>query len=753
MPRPELIRGRRRWAGLVALLLACAPSCLPAQADRGQKRPDPEIRHLVLNGVKGVDSYDLRKSISTTGSECRSLLLVPFCALSKSPLWVQRHYLDHDELARDVLRMRVYYWKRGYREATVDTTVVVENAEKNQVKVTFNVVEGAPTLVQSIRVAYDSLILPLKRVTRITRELRAGKPLNLIALDTARYYFQQEMWNRGYGDAAVDTATSANAETRQGTVDITVVPNRRTTVGTITVKGNNHITPLTIQNTIALRPSGLYKRDDVIESQRNLYESNLFRQATIVVPPQKDSVKNLLISVSESPLHEGRVSFGFNNIDFLQADGRFTDYNFIGGARRLDINGVIGNLGASTLNGKGFFRKSATELNGAPAPFLSPTWLASIEFKQPAWLSKPPNAFGLSAFAHRRAAPGIYIDRGYGGAVTFTHNLRIRAPLSGTYRYEQTKVEASDVYFCVYYGVCDLSTIGQLRGHRSLSPAIVSAYVDRTDAPFTPTKGYIGRLDLEHASNVTMSDYRYNRLFLEASAYTHYFYPSTKVLAGHLKMGWVQPLTNGDAGISVLHPRKRFYAGGAQSVRGYGENQLGPRILTVPPSELASATAIGGGKCDVSSAATVATCDPNTIKQSFFTSRPIGGTSLLEGSVEWRTPVARKVTAAVFLDAGVVGSNSLVGVGNLRNLARGSGAVTPGAGIRYASPAGPIRIDIGFNPSRTENLTVVTSVTQNGVVTLVPLTTMRSFSPTGSSNGIGKLLNRLTLHLSIGEAY
>ena len=38
--------------------------------------------------------------------------------VSRSPTFVDRKYLDRDELRRDVLRVLVFYWKRGYREAT-----------------------------------------------------------------------------------------------------------------------------------------------------------------------------------------------------------------------------------------------------------------------------------------------------------------------------------------------------------------------------------------------------------------------------------------------------------------------------------------------------------------------------------------------------------------------------------------------------------------------------------------------------------
>jgi hypothetical protein len=68
--------------------------------------------------------------------------------------------------------------------------------------------------------------------------------------------------------------------------------------------------------------------------------------------------------------------------------------------------------------------------------------------------------------------------------------------------------------------------------------------------------------------------------------------------------------------------------------------------------------------------------------------------------------------------------------------------------VRYESPVGPVRFDIGINPKVSENLAVVTSVVQGGQRRIVPLSTSRAYSPGGKT-----LLDRLTLHFSIGQAY
>jgi len=204
---------------------------------------------------------------------------------------------------------------------------------------------------------------------------------------------------------------------------------------------------------------------------------------------------------------------------------------------------------------------------------------------------------------------------------------------------ELNRVHASDTYFCVNYGVCDTLTIGTLRTHQSLSPLTLTGFIDRSDSPFSPTKGYVGRVDFESASAYTYSDYRYNRAFIDAAVYGHRS-GTAHVYSAHVRLGVVKALSSGpDAG--VLHPRKRFYAGGANSVRGYAESQLGPRILTIDVDSLIKgAASVGGGRC-LPTIDAIKFCDPNTsaLPDDHFTPQPLGGTSLIEASLEYRFPL------------------------------------------------------------------------------------------------------------------
>jgi outer membrane protein assembly factor BamA len=323
-----------------------------------------------------------------------------------------------------------------------------------------------------------------------------------------------------------------------------------------------------------------------------------------------------------------------------------------------------------------------------------------------------------------------------------------------SYGYELTAVEAGDLYFCVNYGICHMETIDALRGSNAMSPIVLNLLADRADDPISASSGHRARFSIEHASRLTGSDYRYNRASGEVAYYLPLDVHRRRVLAGRVRAGWVRHLAGTAEAIGIeleneedalLHPRKRFYAGGARSVRGYGENQLGPQTLTIDPTTLMEAD----GGCTSESIAD-GTCDPSVVSMEEFVLRPIGGTSVLEAGVEYRFPFGRSLTAALFVDGAIIGE----GIGGM--FSDGSWAVTPGVGIRFATPVGPVRLDLGVRPSVTERLPVVTEyVDEDEGRRLVELETLRRYNSVEAAGGgfLSEIFSRLALHLSIGEAY
>jgi outer membrane protein assembly factor BamA len=722
-----------------------APPVLGAQAPA--ELEGRLIERVTFQGLEELSEAALRPSLITRPTRCRGLLLRPFCWAADWEVFIEHRHLSLAELPRDELRLLVRFFRAGFRDAAVSSEI---RERSEGVEVVFHVEEGPPTLIERFELSQIEEVLPRGDIRR------AGLPgegdrLDLDRLEDGIGELTEGLRNRGFLDGAVhDTVDVA-----EGSADVRVIvePGARSTVRSVEVSGNEEVEAETIRRGLFLDEGEILTQPLTRRAVRTLHQSNLFYQADVTVPEQADSAKTVEIRVQEAPPRLTRIGGGLNTLDFAQLEGRFTHYNWRGGGRRLDLRASVGNLLAPQLTDRFIFMDILPgDLAGVDeSPFEAPTWQVSAEFQQP-HLRGSRNTLGLGAFAQRRMIPGISVDRGYGADVSLTRRLLPQLPLSLTYRYEVISIEAGDVFFCVTFGICDPPVVETLRGRRSLSPLSLDLHVDGADAALAPTEGYRVRIDFEHGSRFTLSDFRYNRVSAQASYYQPFGGPPRHVVSANLRVGWVgalegtrQALGIREIGRELIHPRKRFFAGGARSVRGYPENQLGPAVLTIPREDL-----LAEDRCTQEEIAD-RSCDPALAPADAFFPRPLGGTAVLEGSVEYRIPVGT-VTAAVFVDAGVVG-------GRLAELLQdATGAVTPGVGVRFDSSAGPIRIDVGYRPRLVRNLPVVTeseTAPANGVIEreLVQLEERRRFDPLEDQGTLGRILGRLTLHLSIGEAF
>jgi outer membrane protein assembly factor BamA len=741
------IRGRVLTRGMtVAALAVLTVSTARVRAQSTDDTgPAPRVERLTIAGTQALPAEEIRENIYTEATRCRGFILRPFCLLSNSSLWKEVERLDTLEVRRDELRIRVHYFRRGYRSAQASASILPHS---DGVEVRFDIVEGPPTLITAMEVVGEEEVLDSADVAR-TFPPQAGEPLDLIRLDSAAFRLRERLDEDGYIDAQVIDTAVVDGAAGTAVARIEVVPGARATLAAVEIVGNEAVADRVIRTALDLRTGDVLTSDRLYGSQRNLYQSQLFRQARVHVPPQADSAKLLLVEVDEAPPRGVNGGLGISTVDFVQLEAGYTHYNLWGGAQLLDVQMTVGNLLANQLEGtSGFVGVTPSGFfSGDEGPFLRPTWQASVTLSQPSFRSSYRNTISGSVFSHRRIVPGIAVDRGVGASGSFTRKLDPRSPLSGTYRYEVSRVEAGEVYYCINFGVCEPNLIEALRQGQTLSPVAVSFFGDRSDDPLAPTSGFHVRLEAEHASGLTLSNFRYNRVTAE---YAHFFpLGARRLLAGRIRGGWVHGLgSSGPAlglpgDVALVHPRKRFYAGGSRSVRGYGESQLGPRILSIGATVLTDEEE--GAGCAAAELAD-GSCDPGDVPSDEFVPRPLGGEQLIEANIEYRFPLFGEIGGAVFVDAGWLGGGTLD--------AASKAAVTPGFGFRYVTPIGPVRIDLGVRPTGAEELPVVTEiVAATGERRIVQLDTPKLFNPLEGRSGIGKLLSRLTLHFSIGQAF
>jgi outer membrane protein assembly factor BamA len=147
----------------------------------GQTFADPEVAGITFAGNQTFPDGDLERAILTAATHCRTFLFVfplPLCPLTDWGVAHIREYLDAGELPLDVLRLRLYYRQRGFRAATVDTTVVRQD---HRVRIQFDVVEGEPTRIRTLEVVGGEDLLD-SAVVGEDLALTVGDRLDLVAL-------------------------------------------------------------------------------------------------------------------------------------------------------------------------------------------------------------------------------------------------------------------------------------------------------------------------------------------------------------------------------------------------------------------------------------------------------------------------------------------------------------------------------------------------------------------------------------------
>jgi outer membrane protein assembly factor BamA len=714
---------------IVATTLSAATGC-ELGAQTAARTPGPEIERVEFRGVRSVPIDQAKRAIMTTPTSCRLWLLTPLCRVTRGSLLVRKHYLDAGQLERDVVSLRDFFWRRGFREVQVDTTV---RPARPGVAVTFDVREGQPTLVDSLVVEQATPALDTTTIQRALR-LRPGRPLDLSALDTTLIALRNALWDAGYADAILSPNVQVNPQTHRAAVRIGVNPRWQTRVASITIEGNERLSDAALRSALTLRAGDIYRRRNVLESQRHLYESPVVRSAFIAVPPltdtTSDSLTQVVVRVQERRPFQFGVDVALNTSDFLQVAGRVGLFALAGGRWQLVLRGATGNLLASRLEGDGPFTDVVAD-DSVDDAFARPTWQARAEATR-LWAGSPRNQLMLAAYGQRLSEPGVFIDRAAGLSTSFTREMAERAPVSFGYRIERAAVDADDAYFCEAFGLCDAASVRVFRDPRRLSSVTLDAWLDRSNNPVAPSRGQTTRLGLDYASSVLGSEYEFFRVDGETTAYRPVH---SWVLAGRARAGWAH------AQSGVLHPRMLFYAGGAQSVRGYGENQLGPRVLRAAEDDL-----LASGCTDASIAD--GSCDPNAAPARAFSARPVGATTLLEGSIELRMRFTGRLGGVLFADGAVVGPGA--GTSSTERVA----ALTPGVGLRYELPVGAVRLDAGWRPDRTERLPVVVETrAADGSSQVTPLAIDRRWSSSDDANGKTGALRRITLHFAVGHAF
>jgi outer membrane protein insertion porin family/translocation and assembly module TamA len=446
-----------------------------------------------------------------------------------------------------------------------------------------------------------------------------------------------------------------------------------------------------------------------------------------------------------------RAGVGWATLDCFRTQARLIDRDFIGGARRLELDGRLTKI---ALGEPLDFAPGLCTNQSEDDPFSDTlNYYAGVTLRQPR-LFGTRNQPSLTLYSERRSEFQAY-ERTipFGGILSVSREQRPRLPITLAYQYEFGRTRAEDAVFCSVFNVCDLSDISQLTQRKRL--AVLSAVVarDRTDSPLEPTRGDQVRLEVRHASSAIGSDgsLEFNR----ATAGASFFFPvrGNSVLALRAQAGAVFSINSFRGATGFVPPQERLYAGGPASVRGYNQNELGPVAYIVTDATV-----------DTTFTTTGDTLFHADASGGFRRASPTGGNTFMVGNAElrMRSPfLPRLLDWVAFVDAGYVYNRGL------ESFDAADLKWTPGVGIRVASPVGPLRMDVAYNayPRRAGPAYLVDPIATEDGDDAPRL--LRCASPGNTlPSGVGgdcpssfappsnrTFFSRLVFHFSIGQAF
>jgi outer membrane protein assembly factor BamA len=758
------LRGQLAQLGTLAAILAglVVPSNGRAQ-DVTCERGDTEVMALKFSGNKAFSSATLADGIVTTPSSFGRRVLRVFG---------KRRCLDREQFGLDAVRLRLFYRTRGYVAATVDTVVTTLAPER--VAIEFIVREGTPVLVTNLVI--DGAEDVEGRAALVSGlAIRPGGPFDKYAIDEARDTLSRRLRNHGYPDAEIFVGYDTRTAEQTATVRITVQPGPKMTIGPLRVV----VTPRpgekqglgegAVRRVAGISEGDLYSEERLERAKRSLYQTEAYDQVAVLTDTVRargeggpDARIGVTLDLAEGYMWAGSRGVGYGTLDCFRASSTLTQYNFAGGAARLDLRARVSKIGiGKPLSG---VADLCPQAKSDPYSGDLNYYLGASATRSAVLNEFTPS---VTLFSERRSEYKSFLRTTPMGTSLALSRIVGHVAQAFGYSLEFGRTEAQPALLCAVFNACEAADRESFTRQQRLGVVSFSIARETSDRPVDPTRGSAMRLELRTAGPHTASDegLEFNKMLADGAIYRRV--SDGIVLAARLRAGIVTgPSLSFTKDAPYVPPHERLFAGGPTTVRGFSQNELGPAVYIAARYDTVRANGSAGGN------------PSNPADTVYFRARadtpgertvPTGGNALIVANIEARIrspflPDLLQWTA--FTDVGEVWNRGTPGA----NLGFSALRWTPGAGVRVRTLIGFIRLDIAYNAyarpagaayfdqpvaaggallcvSPGNTLRVTTN--SQGFLTQADGACQGTFSPPRS----GAFIRRLTPSISIGQAF
>lgn len=601
-------------------------------------------------------------------------------------------------LEADRQSMETTYKGSGFLDAHVEAEILDDyKGRKGDIYVRFNVNESIQTRVASLTIEGNHAFTEAELEERLAST--PGQPYSELNVGSDRANVLALYYNEGYPEATLravvedvdakkDENTAAQADEgkkegeagfKQVKVTYHIEEGPQTRVRKLLVSGFVHTKQGVIRRQIQVKPNAPLRQGEVVDTQRRLYNLGVFNRVTVAPqnPTGSNSDKDVVALVEEAKRYTLAYGGGFE----VQRLASTSDPT--GGAVQAAPRGI---LEISKLNLTGRADTLSLKLRGSTLQGR-----ALLGYSSPNTFASPKFSFQATAYFEKTRDINTFNETRYEGSLQLSEQASPRTTI--LYRYSFRKILVSDLKILP-------EQVPLFQQPTLVSQFGLSWVRDRRDNPADATKGTLNSVDFGLADTYFGSSASFLRFLYQNSSY----HPIKRrfSFARSIRFGVLDPYRET---VSLAFPApdcanpptatlpacpiviplpERFFAGGGTSLRGFALNQAGPRDKT---------------------------------------GFPVGGQVMLVLNQEFRFPMrlpyfGTSLGGALFYDGGNVYSRAsrisfrsslpkptfdssatpqcLTNCSNELNYF----AHTIGLGIRYATPVGPIRIDLGYQLNR-----------------------------------------------------
>lgn len=610
--------------------------------DKGKRH---KLVGIEFRGNKYFDEDTLRERMSIqTGS-----VLMPHGRFSQ-PL-----------LARDVAAIEDLYRANGFQQVKVTPTTKDDyHGHIGHIVVILNIEEGSQTLVSSLKIEGNKAFSD--DVLRSLINTTEGQPFSDANVTNDHDSVVSYYYNHGFPNVAFDSQTQpVRGQPNRMDVVYKITEGPQIYVAQLITEGLVHTKPFIVDRALRIHPGDPLGQAAILDSQRRLYDMGVFNQVNFAVenPEGDERSKNLILDLEEARRWTFIYGVGFE-VQTGSAPGTSSPTGRTGASPRVSLE-------ITRLNFRG---RDHTIIFKSRYGRLEKLGLFSYE--APHWLNHESLKLRFTTYYDDTRDVRTFTAQRLEGSLEAEHKVSNITTLLYRFSYRNVKVDPRTL-------VIDPALIPLFSKPTRIGMPSLTFIRDTRDDPINSHKGMYTTADVGVSSGIFGSEANFSRFLFQNSSYYAFGKRKQWVVARTTRVGVEEPY--GMSGAVIPLP-ERFYAGGGNTQRGFAINQAGPR-------------------------------DP-------VTGFPLGGEGLFINQTELRLPpialpfFGDTISPVLFHDMGNVYTSagdifpSLVRLRqpneqscrSLSPTAKCSFNYNPqavGAGIRYKTPIGPVRLDFGYD--------------------------------------------------------